>query len=110
MSQAFLQALTEYPERFLDRLETSRAAKARPIGLPLVAVFHLDEGFLFRTKTNATKKKTTETPCTIRPALNSAEARASSARASNGKRRKECAGTAQSSGRAIESIGKRAMH
>ena len=50
------------PERFLDRLEVSRTAKARPIGLPLVAVFHLDEDFLFRPRTNATKKKTTKTP------------------------------------------------
>ena len=76
---------------------------------PPVAVFHLDEDFLFRPRTNATKKKTTKTPRTIRPALNSAEARASSARSSVGKRRKECAGAAQSSERAIEPIEKRVM-
>lgn len=35
------------PERFLDRLEASGTAKARPIGLPpLVAVFHLDGLFI----------------------------------------------------------------
>lgn len=50
------------PEQFLDKLEVSRTAKARPIGLPPVAVFHLDEGFLFRPRKNATKKKTTKTP------------------------------------------------
>lgn len=50
------------PEQFLDRLEVSRTAKARPIGLPPpVAVFYLDEDFLFRPRTNATKKKTTKT-------------------------------------------------
>ncbi len=49
-------------KQFLDRLGVSRTAKARPIGLPPSCGFHLDEDFLFRPRTNATKKKTTKTP------------------------------------------------
>ncbi len=45
------------PEQFLDRLEVSRTAKARPIGLPLVADFHLDEDFLFRPKNKCNQEE-----------------------------------------------------
>ena len=45
------------PERFLDRLEASGTAKARPIGLPPSCGFHLDEDFLFCPKNKCNQEE-----------------------------------------------------
>lgn len=70
------------PERFLDRLEVSRTAKARPIGLPPVAVFHLDEDFFISSQNKCDQEENgQDVPQDRKPTLNGTGVRKASARA-----------------------------
>lgn len=57
-------------KRFPDRLEMSRAAKARPIGLPLVAVFHLDGLFISPQNKCDQEENEQDAPQDRKPTLN----------------------------------------
>lgn len=69
------------PEQFLDRLEVSRTAKTRPIGLPLVAVFYLDGLFISPQSKCNQEENDQDTPQDRKPTLNDTGVRKASARA-----------------------------